>query len=411
MTILAGQLIQYFRRQSGLTLEQLSKNICSITYLSQLENNKRLPKEEILLELCARLNLDIKRMYKADSLKLRKDLLSFYHFIQQRNEEEADRMYHLITAAFHSQQQNYHMELYYELFVLNYFLFKKDLPAFQECYTLLDSKLLLMDKEQRYYFETIKGTYALSYSSVKDALTSFHLALSLEGKGKRGDLPYKMAIAYSRLNRLIRSNSCAEDAVALFQEELNYLKVMDCYMILGINFNLLGEYELSASYFQKMIDSPINDLDPSFEGMLYHNYGYLLYNQKKFEEAEIHLKKSLHIRSNSPQACLGSLFLLSKVYMIMNNTEYASISINQGKEIASSENNKEYLLKFNFLSCQFREADQQEIEELLKNHIIPYFERYGDEDDFHYYVKTLADLYYRQHKYKSASDYYKRMIT
>ncbi|UOQ45082.1 helix-turn-helix domain-containing protein [Halobacillus salinarum] len=406
-----GHLIHYFRRKSDLTLEQLADQICSITYLSQIENGKRMPREDVLAKLCTRLGLEIHRIFQADSLLLRKELFSFYSFTQQRNELEADRMYHQLKTEFSEAELSYHMEIYFELFSLYYFFFKREIELYQRQLHELDPMKTLMNEEQRYYFELIKGTAALSFFQAEEAIHAFHAALSFEGPKKQGDLRYKLAIAYSRHNKLIHSNSYAEQAVILFQDQLEYRRIMDCYMILGINYNLLGEYELSKDYFQKMMDRPFEDIDISFKGMLYHNFGYLLYNQQHYDQALLYLQKAIDILSDSASTQLGSLFLMSKSHMAMNNSESARISIKKGKELAEKNENKEYLLKFEYLSCQLREADHHEIEVLLKDHILPYFSKYGDKDDLHFYIKKLADLYYEEHKYKSASDYYKQIIS
>jgi len=52
-----GRKIKFYREKNGITQGKLAKGICSIPYLSKIENNKTIPSEEVLHLLCERLGI------------------------------------------------------------------------------------------------------------------------------------------------------------------------------------------------------------------------------------------------------------------------------------------------------------------------------------------------------------------
>lgn len=59
-----GEKVHFKRKELGITQEKLCREICSITYLSKLENNKIEAKEDILKMLCKRLDISIEYLIK-----------------------------------------------------------------------------------------------------------------------------------------------------------------------------------------------------------------------------------------------------------------------------------------------------------------------------------------------------------
>jgi transcriptional regulator with XRE-family HTH domain len=78
-----GRLIFLNRIEKGMTQDQLSKSICSVPYLSKLENNKINPSEDILYHLLKRLDIEID-MVQNEYKELIYVLEQWYEYYYQR---------------------------------------------------------------------------------------------------------------------------------------------------------------------------------------------------------------------------------------------------------------------------------------------------------------------------------------
>lgn len=113
MTI--GSAIKYKRHELGLTLEEASKNICSISYLSKLENNLIVPNEKYVMKLkqrfCIKEDHQSIESYSYDTLKQQLSDAIFHHqtlpdtFIKQIGNQFNYRTM-LLTFGWHVIQNN-----------------------------------------------------------------------------------------------------------------------------------------------------------------------------------------------------------------------------------------------------------------------------------------------------------------
>ncbi|WP_181349092.1 helix-turn-helix transcriptional regulator [Thalassobacillus sp. CUG 92003] len=408
-----GDIIKHYRIQQKMTQHELSSAICSITYLSKLENNKLVPSEEILALICSRLQLSLEKLYQAEDIKLKEELFQFYKYTQLKHTEEAAKLYDKLSAIFNEAHQSISMELYFDLFS-SYYQFATDpSPDIWEQIERLNGKEKMMNHEQKYLHLKLKGTFY--YHQQDLCLTIRYLTEAVEYAKEldinEGDIFYKISLTYSRLNRLTRSNSYAEKAIHIFQQDLDFEKVIDCYMVMGINYNLLGEYHFCEEYLHKIEAISPKFSTPVLQVSLYHNFGYCFYNQEKFELALSYLDKCLQVPNVSEKETLNSLYLMSKIYLKKEQKETASTFITKGFKIANHNQDQSYIYKFRVLIHELEEDESSdELETLLSLEVIPYFKKYGDRDDYDYYVKLLADTYYNNHKYKLASNYYRLVI-
>lgn len=83
-----GNHIRHLRKSQKLTQEELASGICSVTYLSKLENHKELPSEEILQLLCERLGVELGDILKTFE-DLESDLLEWYRIIELKDQQAA----------------------------------------------------------------------------------------------------------------------------------------------------------------------------------------------------------------------------------------------------------------------------------------------------------------------------------
>ncbi len=77
---LVGDVIKRKRRERKRTQELISKGVCSVSYLSKIENNKMMPSDYVIKELSRRLDIDIDvYMAGGDGVKLLEEALQYYY--------------------------------------------------------------------------------------------------------------------------------------------------------------------------------------------------------------------------------------------------------------------------------------------------------------------------------------------
>lgn len=114
-----GSAIRYKRVEKGLTLEEASEGICSISYLSKLENNQIMPSPKFMFLLNERFSIQESlesdlRQYEEDKIKIVLDLLleqPIDHRILTPYEQREDYQAYLIQMA-HSISFKHYEEAY-----------------------------------------------------------------------------------------------------------------------------------------------------------------------------------------------------------------------------------------------------------------------------------------------------------
>ncbi len=120
-----GSAIKYKRKELGLTLEEASEDICSISYLSKVENNAINPSEEYVEKFKDRFKLNDAFDYDLDTYKIHLNLIanaaindlvidrSYVEYYENRRDYQSV----IITFAYHVLRQDYRkgMDLYHQL--------------------------------------------------------------------------------------------------------------------------------------------------------------------------------------------------------------------------------------------------------------------------------------------------------
>lgn len=78
--ITIGEIIRYYRKESGLSQEELAEGICDRKYLSHIENNKNIPTLDIINQLSNRLGINL---YDSYALMLHKHDIDTYKKIER----------------------------------------------------------------------------------------------------------------------------------------------------------------------------------------------------------------------------------------------------------------------------------------------------------------------------------------
>lgn len=157
-TVDYGKLLFYLRMKKNLTQQELSAGICSIPYLSKVENSKITPSNEILTFLLKRVNICIDNL-NLDKENIITNLERLYQAIIKREESRViDQLKNTIDSKI---KNVYFTDLlfYYDLISLRYFIHKK---CKKNIVSLIDTLLKnkgKLNNHQNTYLEYFLGLY------------------------------------------------------------------------------------------------------------------------------------------------------------------------------------------------------------------------------------------------------------
>ena len=125
-----GKQVFYKRLQQKMTQEELCQGICSVSYLSKIENGKIEASEEILQLLCTRLEIavtDLRDVEEDVKVKLDEWLNALVHLDKQ----QVERIYEELQGEM-KHVLDFEIINYYKLLYTRYLIMKRDIPAVEE---------------------------------------------------------------------------------------------------------------------------------------------------------------------------------------------------------------------------------------------------------------------------------------
>jgi transcriptional regulator with XRE-family HTH domain len=404
--MLQGEKIRYYRHKKGMTQEELCRGICSPTYLSKLENNKIEPREDILQLLCERLNISIEYLRDIQTSKYKKDLFDWYELIKRRDRLAAKQKYEAIEALVKENEEDDELQWLYKLFLLRYSLFIKNEKQ--------SSKLAeeVMNHEKYYHQEVIQlyynflGYYFYSNDFFEKALLFYTKAVDLGHLNNYVDseLIYNLSMVQSKLGRYSISIINANKALEIFFEEMKINRAIDCYILLGINFSHIREYNLAEKNLLKALHHAAYHDDPFILSTIYQYLGYI-------ESCKGNSADAIHLYENSIRTSssirISTIYLLAYEYYLLGEHNKSMELVSKG--LFASEKENEFSIKLKVLEYKLKGlTDSLEYINYLKKGISFFIDK-EDRVNVCFLAELIARYYQDIFQYKKACKYYALM--
>lgn len=254
------------------------------------------------------------------------------------------------------------------------------------------------------YFEYVYGDINKCLSNLEEAVT----ALVKLGKNPHSQLEFLLGLAHTRVMLTSRSIYHTEQALKLYNEEFNFDRVIDCKLLLGINYSKMGFYDKAETHFIDLIDHLTSSDPQMILGKVYHNLGYLLMEKGNLENAIILLEKALTIKPNQEET-FNTMYLLAFSYKRHGNKNNALNLCQKGLDLTQSVD-LHFYYKFLILLHSLEDTfDQAEFFEKLKNVIIPYFLEQDPVVASECFI-LLGEISSAKNQFEQASSYYKQAL-
>ncbi|SFE75666.1 Helix-turn-helix [Bacillus sp. OV194] len=404
-----GKKIYFYRIKKGLTQKAACEGICSVSYLSKIENNSITASPEILQLLCERLDIETSYVSEEFIEQLKKEIFDWYQDIKYRNSEDA----HLKFKEFQtqiSQLNDLGLVNLFKIFSVRYYIYIDEYDKAKELLKQLSEVKKMYTTEMEFYIFQFTAHYEYLMDNYKTALYYYKKAYLLANKLNilDPDMIYQIASISSRLGYFSQALYYAKTALEAFNAEANYSKSLDCHITLGIAYSRLKDFEAAKSHYLIALNAAT--FNPALKIMIpniLHNMGHSYYQAEQYDEAISVLKESFQKKKGKNTA--GTICLIAYNFYKKNKIKETNQWIKKGYKATNEGINPTYIrlktLEFKLLQQEQTEEYQQFIEEKA----VPYLENKQDRLHLIEMYEELAIYYSNKFSYKNANHYYEKL--
>ncbi|CAM4328027.1 transcriptional regulator [Bacillus manliponensis] len=406
-----GKQIFYQRLQQKMTQEELCQGICSVSYLSKIENGKIEASEEILQLLCTRLEIavsDLRDVEAEVKEKLNQWLEAFIHLEKEKIE--------ILYNELQSEMQYVHdFEIinYYKLLYTRYLIMHRDMPALE----------IELDKLKKVYkkcspFQQLLYTYSkgMLYCLRHRWKEGINYLIRVEAMAKEQGyyetgIYYNLALTYSHLEMQHLSLHFANIALEGFRNEHQLRHVMNCQILIALSYAEKGQYDEALAMYESLLrESKSFSEHHVIAAIVLSNMGNIHHKKKEYEEAKKYYRQSLEYQPEENLNYIDTLYELSLQYICLDQLQEAKEYIDKGIVIAKKDEKfrpKLYLLLM-LRYKYFEEPTSYKI--FLETEAVPFFIKEGNSNDLKEAYIELAKYFEYQTNFERSSHYYKKAL-
>lgn len=401
---MVGKTIKWYRNDQGMIQEQLAEGICSPTYISQLENDLIPTNKEILQKICQRLGINENKVLCEVDLALLKKIKDWLKHIHEFDVTNAKDYYNEIEKKI-NEDTHFDIEYLYELALFGYLLITDQLKSLDQLFNKISKYSELYIDSDIYSYYKFVGIYFKRKGKFIDSLKHLKRAEKIIGEGEDPELCLALAIVYSNINMILISNRYARQAFKKFHDKLYYNRILECQIVLNINYSLARDFDSIDSQLERLIEMEDDNITEKTRANIIYHIGIVNIMKKNYNQAIKYLLKVRKLNINQADY-LSARYALVHLYLETGETHLLKNEIEEALQIAKEFNQERFIIKFNVF--KFSLADNREkLVNYLKEVAIPFFEESGEilelKRDYELMGNTLYDL----KRYKSAAEYYR----
>ena len=389
----------------------MASGICSVSYLSKIENEIVEPGEEIIILFCRKLEMTMEELkLQADLIPiLRKEYSELYRIIKKRDRVQAEQKREYIREKY-SEFSEPEAHLMKGIFDLQYYLFTKENEKNHSIYKKLTSLEEFLNDWTKQYYYRFCGLYQYVSKNFDSALDFFKQAGKFTSSDEIEEVYYHLALTYSQIEYIGDSIYYLKKASDIFMTKMDFEQWINCNLLLGINHRKLKNYPRAKENYYSILEKLEGRTSDSILSKVYHNLG-LVYSEEgdSLVAIEYYLKSLEHKQDLDTK--LITIHVLAVEYYKINNKEEAVKWFVVGEEYARITNDHEFIIKFKVLSYQlYNKMDSLEFEEYMLDKAIPYFEQSKSYYTLYHLILLLTSYYENTRHYKNAYQLLQKLL-
>ncbi|EJQ44894.1 transcriptional regulator [Bacillus wiedmannii] len=406
-----GKQVFYKRLQQKMTQEELCQGICSVSYLSKIENGKIEASEEILQLLCTRLEIAVTDLRDVEE-DVKGKLDEWLNALIRLDKAQIERIRNELEEDMQS-VQDFEIINYYKLLNIRYLLMKRELPAIAEELEKLKKAYKKFSPFQKLLYTYSKGLLCcLQYKwkkGLEDLLETEIMAKEL-GYHETG-IYYNIALTYSHLEIQHLTLHFANIALEAFRSEYKFRNVINCQILIALSYAEQGQYEEALTMYENILREAEAFADKDvLMSITLSNMGNIYYKKKKYQQAKEHYLESLQLQKQVDLNYIDTVYEMALSCIKLEQFEEAKEWINKGVTAAKREerfNTKLYLI----LMLQYKYfGEAKEYKEFLELEAIPFYKSAGNKIELKKVYIELAEYFAQSLKFEQSNQYYKLVI-
>ncbi|HEK9101068.1 helix-turn-helix transcriptional regulator [Bacillus pfraonensis] len=406
-----GKQVFYKRLQQKMTQEELCQGICSVSYLSKIENGKIEASEEILQLLCARLEIAVSDLRDVEE-DVKEKLDDWLNALVHLDKGQVERIYNELQDEM-QQVSDFEIINYYNLLYTRYLIMKRDLPALEEELEKLKKMYKKYSPFQKLLYTYSKGLlYSLQYK-YKQALEYLLKTESMakeQGYYETG-IYYNLALTYSQIEIDHMTLYFANVALEGFRNEYKFRHVINCQLLIAFSYIRKTQYSEAMGIFNHILREADSFADKdNIMSIALNNIGYLYYRQNNYAKAKEYYLKSLQYKEEEDLNYIDAMYEISLQCVQLKEFEEARGWIEKGISAARKEDRYKSIL-YLLLMLQYKYFEKKEVyKRFLEMEAVPFFKNEKNVKDLKKVYLELAEYFEESLEFKESNRYYKLAI-
>lgn len=409
-----GNLIKVERMRQNMKQSVLARGICSISYLSKIENNQTSPSEEVLELIFDRLDLDVPLYFdfseKVNQTRNEMRLILKEAVLSRKEKGYIEKIEKYKTNPVVLQSKELYLTLMMTLARFG-MMPGGNVQYFIEVGWIEDQ--LSFDDKLRY--DLLRCLYMFQFQSSEREITielmekiGKELTRSHIPDWEMADMRYIMGGLYHRFTDYLQAIENVRFALDYFQENYCLERIIESHMIIGLSFKRRKRYTVALEHYEKAAKVANTAGLNNYYGMLYNNMGDIYFLIGDQEKAQQYFLDSFNVKEDL-KSKLYSVMSLLEVNAAKENLDGVLEWLSRGYEMMGTRDDlKEFTYHFDIYNNRYKEFNQSELINSLKR-AVEYFEAY-DEYYTHKYALWLSRELRNSGKYKLATEYYEKTI-
>ncbi len=341
------------------------------------------------------------------------NLLNTWYTLMRANDlEGSNEIKGKIDQRIHNMEEDQTMLIYYSLLDFRHKLLFKQFDTAKKVLNKVEPFKEDMNDLLTYYYYFFSGMYAYSNKQYESALDHYKSAEKkldcIEDELERAEFHYKVGSVYYQIKQTLISLDHTKKAFEIYKENIGYMKkAVHCDILLAANYVDLRRFKEAESHYKNAKKDAIKLGDKPLQTLINYNIGLFYSEQGCSEEAIRFLNFVLEDQLFNQNYYVKAHFTLTREYFKIEEEELAIVSLNQGLDYAKKINNKEYLVKLNFLRALYTEGNDFE---LVFEEGFSYFNVEMLYLDIEEYAEMCAQFYCRHKAFEKAVHYFQLAI-
>ena len=394
-----GTFIKIKRLEKDYSISTLSKNICSSSTLSKIENNQIITNDEVLNQLLKRLGIVDVSIIIENSKKI-EDLTNTF-WTQLRLNIVNDTIYNKMEESKTLYENSFYIISYYLMKLYKYSNIYNTVEITQcdEIIGKLDKIIELGNYKEQYFYTLYRISHSDSASSKLELLRTWC------SQDIYGIMKYTLADYYFHQGQYYEAIRLMEETYQQASKEGNiHLMYESTLTIVNSYLNVLGIHEIEQSYIQRLMNLS-NFLSEEKKDYIYYNIGSTLLEQKEYKQAHTYLSL---LQGKQMETDISNFLLYHKLtylYVALQDDQHYKECIYQLKEINKKQKDDvQTFCSAVIRTLELKYGDKDYIESTDYQQLMEYIYQHAQDVFMHglkkFYFSDMEEVYKKQRKYK-----------